>query len=41
MPTNVRVKAVPADLALVDSVKLLDEGEKWTKLFNETFATGR
>jgi iron(III) transport system substrate-binding protein len=39
--TNTRVQPVPADLAFVDSGKLLDEGDKWSRLFNETFASGR
>jgi iron(III) transport system substrate-binding protein len=38
VPTNARIKSPPADLTLIDSARLLDEGEKWTKLFNETFA---
>jgi iron(III) transport system substrate-binding protein len=40
VPTNKSVKP-PPEVTLVDSAKLLDEGEKWTKLFNETFAPGR
>jgi ABC-type Fe3+ transport system substrate-binding protein len=40
VPTNKSVKP-PPEVALVDSAKLLDEGDKWTKLFNETFAPGR
>jgi iron(III) transport system substrate-binding protein len=38
--TNTRVQPVPADLAFIDSGKLLDEGDKWSKLFNDTFAGG-
>ena len=38
--TNMRVQPVPADLAFIDSGKLLDEGDKWSKLFNDTFAGG-
>ncbi|MDB5652097.1 MAG: fbpA 2 [Hyphomicrobiales bacterium] len=36
-PTNQRVQALPAGLVLqfVDSAKLLDEGDKWTKLWKE------
>ena len=40
VPTNKSVQPPPA-VTLVDSAKVLDEGEKWTKLFNETFAPGR
>ena len=40
VPTNRSVKP-PPEVALVDSAKLLDEGDKWTKLYNETFAPGR
>jgi iron(III) transport system substrate-binding protein len=40
VPTNKSVKP-PPEVTLVDSAKVLDEGEKWTKLFNETFAPGR
>jgi len=42
VPTNARVKAPPADLTLIDSAKLLDEGDKWSKLFQDVFvAQGR
>lgn len=36
-PTNQRVQPLPAGMQLefVDSAKLLDEGEKWTKLWKE------
>ena len=40
VPTNKSVQPLPA-VTLVDSAKVLDEGEKWTKLFNETSAPGR
>jgi iron(III) transport system substrate-binding protein len=40
VPTNKSVKP-PPEVTLIDSAKVLDEGEKWTKLFNETFAPGR
>ena len=35
--TDPRVKPLPKDLIFVDLPKLLDEGEKWTKLFQNTF----
>lgn len=36
-PTNRKVKDLPADypLKIVDSAQMLDEGEKWTRLFKE------
>ena len=37
VPTNRRIQQQPPDLTLIDSKRLLDGGEKWTKLFNETF----
>jgi iron(III) transport system substrate-binding protein len=37
VPTDPRVKALPKDMIFVDLPKYLDEGEKWTKLFNDTF----
>jgi iron(III) transport system substrate-binding protein len=37
VPTDPKVKQPPKDLILVDLDKYLDESEKWTKLFNETF----
>ena len=37
VPTDPRIKALPKDLIFVDLPKYLDEGDKWTKLFNETF----
>jgi iron(III) transport system substrate-binding protein len=41
VPTNAKVKAPPQGLIFVDLPKYLDEGEKWTKLFKETFAPAR
>jgi iron(III) transport system substrate-binding protein len=35
--TDPRVKPLPKDLIFVDLPKFLDEGEKWTRLFQETF----
>jgi len=40
VPTNRAVQAPPPGLAFVDVAKFLDEGDKWTKLFKETFASG-
>jgi iron(III) transport system substrate-binding protein len=37
VPTDPRVKALPKDLIFVDLPKFLDEGDKWTKLFEDTF----
>jgi iron(III) transport system substrate-binding protein len=37
VPTDPRVKAPPKDLIFVDLPKYLDEGEKWNKLFQDTF----
>jgi iron(III) transport system substrate-binding protein len=37
VPTDPRVKAPPKDMIFVDLPKFLDEGEKWTKLFENTF----
>jgi hypothetical protein len=31
------VKPPPKDLIFVDLPKFIDEGEKWTKLFQDTF----
>ena len=39
VPTNARVKAPPPDLTLIDGAKLLDEGDKWSKLFQDVFVT--
>ena len=38
VPTNARVKAPPPDLALIDGARLLDEGDKWSRLFQDVFA---
>jgi iron(III) transport system substrate-binding protein len=38
VPTNPKVKPIPDQLIFVDLPKFLDEGEKWTRLFKETFA---
>jgi len=40
VPTNRTVQELPSGLAFVDVAKFLDEGDKWTKLFKETFASG-
>ena len=40
VPTNRTVEEPPPGLAFVDVAKFLDEGDKWTKLFKETFASG-
>jgi iron(III) transport system substrate-binding protein len=37
VPTDPRAKALPKGLIFVDLPKFLDEGEKWTKLFQDTF----
>ena len=37
VPTNPHVKAPPEGLIFIDVAKFLDEGEKWTRLFRETF----
>jgi iron(III) transport system substrate-binding protein len=37
VPTDPRVKPPPKDLIFVDLPKFIDEGEKWTKLFQDTF----
>ncbi len=37
VPTDPRVKPPPKDLIFVDLPKFLDEGDKWTKLFQDTF----
>jgi iron(III) transport system substrate-binding protein len=37
VPTDPRMKPPPEDLIFVDLPKFLDEGEKWTKLFHDTF----
>jgi iron(III) transport system substrate-binding protein len=38
VPTNPKAGPVPNDLIFVDLPKFMDEGEKWTRLFKETFA---
>jgi iron(III) transport system substrate-binding protein len=38
VPTNPKAGELPPNLIFVDLPKLMDEGEKWNKLFNETFA---
>jgi iron(III) transport system substrate-binding protein len=40
VPTNRTVQEPPRGLTFVDVAKFLDEGDKWTKLFKETFASG-
>ncbi len=37
VPTNPKVKAPPDGLVFVDLPRYMDEGEKWTRLFRETF----
>jgi ABC-type Fe3+ transport system substrate-binding protein len=37
VPTDPRARALPKDLIFVDLPKFLDEGEKWAKLFQDTF----
>ena len=39
VPTNRTVQEPPAGLTLVDIPKYLDEGDKWTKLFKDVFAS--
>jgi iron(III) transport system substrate-binding protein len=39
VPTNARVKEPPPGLTLIDSAKLLDEGDKWSKLFHDVFVS--
>jgi iron(III) transport system substrate-binding protein len=38
-PTNVKVRPVPAnmDLKLTNSAQMLDESEKWSKLYDDLF----
>jgi iron(III) transport system substrate-binding protein len=38
VPTNPKVKAAPPGLIFVDLVRFMDDGEKWTRLFRETFS---
>jgi iron(III) transport system substrate-binding protein len=40
VPTNRTVREPPPGLAFVDVAKFLDQGDKWTKLFKEIFASG-
>ena len=40
VPTNRTVQEPPPGLTLVDAAKYLDEGDKWTRLFKEIFASG-
>jgi iron(III) transport system substrate-binding protein len=37
VPTDPSVKAPPKDMIFVDLPKYLDQGEKWTKLYEQTF----
>jgi iron(III) transport system substrate-binding protein len=37
VPTNRRIQPPPPGLTLINAGRFLDESEKWTKLFNETF----
>jgi ABC-type Fe3+ transport system substrate-binding protein len=37
VPTDPRARALPKGLIFVDLPKFLDEGEKWAKLFQDTF----
>jgi iron(III) transport system substrate-binding protein len=39
VPTNPKAGPVPKDLIFVDLPKFMKEGEKWTRLFKETFAS--
>ena len=39
VPTNPKVKPAPAGMIFVDLPRFMDEGEKWTRLFRETFAS--
>ena len=38
VPTNPKAGPVPKDLVFVDLPRFMTEGQKWTKLFNDTFA---
>jgi iron(III) transport system substrate-binding protein len=38
VPTNPRIKAPPAGLVFIDIPKFMDQQEKWTRLFQATFA---
>ena len=37
-PVNVKVKAPPPGIVITDPQKLLDEGDKWVKLYRDIFA---
>jgi iron(III) transport system substrate-binding protein len=36
-PSNFKVKAPPPGLIFINAAKLLDEGDRWTKLYKEIF----
>lgn len=38
LPVDPKVRPLPQQLALIDVARFLDEGERWTKLFNAIFA---
>jgi iron(III) transport system substrate-binding protein len=40
VPTNRSVQELPSGLTFVDVAQFLDQGDKWTKLFREIFASG-
>jgi iron(III) transport system substrate-binding protein len=40
VPTNRSVQELPPGLTFVDVAQFLDQGDKWTKLFKEIFASG-
>lgn len=39
VPTNRKVNEPPSDLTFIDGAKLLDESDKWTKLFKQVFVS--
>jgi len=39
-PTNMKVKPLDAPYTLVDPALVLDQGEKWQKLFDEIIVKG-
>lgn len=39
VPTSPKVKAAPPGMIFVDLPRFMDEGEKWTRLFRDTFTT--
>jgi iron(III) transport system substrate-binding protein len=39
VPTNRKVQEPPKDMVFVDIPRFLDQGDRWTKLFKETFAS--